>query len=99
MPALELDEAHLGSGRAAHLEALAARRSGLSANDWTTTPLATAIGRVPGLESAPLPADWARWDCRNNRLAWLGLRQDGLFDSLLELRTRLPALRTLPSST
>lgn len=83
----------LGSGRAAHLEALAARRSGLSANDWTTTPLATAIGRVPGLESAPLPADWARWDCRNNRLAWLGLRQDGLFDSLLELRTRLPAYR------
>ncbi|CAD5372056.1 3-oxoacyl-(acyl-carrier-protein) synthase, FabV inferred for ABFAE pathway [Rubrivivax sp. A210] len=34
-------------------------------------------GRVPGLESAPLPAAWAEWDCRATRLAWQGLRADG----------------------
>ena len=43
--------------RAAHAEALRARRSGLRANDFTATPLACAIGRVDGLEGAPLPAE------------------------------------------
>ena len=71
----------LGSGRAAHAEALRARRSGLRANDFTATPLACAIGRVDGLEDAPLPADFARYDCRNNRLAWQGLVADGFLDA------------------
>lgn len=78
----------LGSGRAAHYDALAERRSGLRANDFTATPLATFIGRVDGLEAAPLPDEWSPWDCRNNRLAWLALRQDHLLDALLALRAR-----------
>lgn len=83
----------LGSGRHAQAQALAERRSGLRANDFTREPLATWIGRVDGLEDAPLPAQWAAWDCRNNRLAWQALQQDGLLDALLELRGRLPAHR------
>jgi 3-oxoacyl-[acyl-carrier-protein] synthase-1 len=70
----------LGRGRAAHAEALRSGRSGLRANDFTTTALSCAIGRVDGLEDAPLPPAFADYDCRNNRLAWLGLAADDFLD-------------------
>jgi 3-oxoacyl-[acyl-carrier-protein] synthase-1 len=82
-----------GKGRAAILEALRERRSGLSQNDFTTVPLATWIGRVPGVEEAMLPADFAEWDCRNNRLAWLGLQSDGFLESVAMARQRYGASR------
>ena len=72
----------LGRGRAAHATALQAGRSGLRPNDFTRVPLACAIGRVDGLEAAPLPAGLADHDCRNNRLAWLGLGADGFLDAV-----------------
>ncbi|GAB3338150.1 beta-ketoacyl-[acyl-carrier-protein] synthase family protein [Marilutibacter aestuarii] len=73
----------LGRGRAAQAQALAERRSGLRRNDFPTTaageaPLDCWIGRVEGLEASPLPERLARWECRNNRLAWLALQQDGM---------------------
>jgi 3-oxoacyl-[acyl-carrier-protein] synthase-1 len=71
----------LGRGRAAHAEALRARRGGLRNNDFTPVPLTCAIGRVGGLEDAALPAAFADYDCRNNRLAWLGLDADGFLDT------------------
>lgn len=71
----------LGCGRAAHVEALRGRRSGLRANDFTRTSLDCAIGRVDGLEDAALPRAFAGFDCRNNRLAWLGLGADGFLDA------------------
>ncbi|GAA0712669.1 beta-ketoacyl-[acyl-carrier-protein] synthase family protein [Dokdonella soli] len=40
-----------------------------------------AIGRVDGLEATPLPAVFADHDCRNNRLAWLGIGADGFLDA------------------
>lgn len=83
----------IGSGREAHYAALAERRSGLRANDFTRTPLPTWIGRVDGLDDRPLPTEWSVWDCRNNRLAWQALRQDALLDNLMALRTRFPARR------
>jgi 3-oxoacyl-[acyl-carrier-protein] synthase-1 len=70
----------LGRGRAAHTQALRDRRSGLRANDFTATPLACAIGRVEGVEGVALPRELAGYDCRNNRLAWLGLGADGFLD-------------------
>ncbi len=82
-----------GSGRAALLEALRARRTGLSANDFTEAPLDTWIGRVRELESQPLPADLARWECRNNRLAWHGLEADGFRQSVAAARERYGAGR------
>ena len=39
------------------------------------------IGRVDGLETAALPDALAQWECRNNRLAWLGLGAEGLLDA------------------
>ncbi|HEU4601395.1 MAG TPA: beta-ketoacyl-[acyl-carrier-protein] synthase family protein [Steroidobacteraceae bacterium] len=64
-----------GEGREATLQALSQRRSGLRPNDFNAG-LNTWIGRVPGLEDAPLPAQFDLWDCRNNRLAWRGLLAD-----------------------
>jgi len=82
----------LGAGRDAQLEALRARRSGLRANDFRSPTgsdlLETWIGRVAGVEDAVLPVELAEWDCRNNRLAWLALQQDGMFESVAALRER-----------
>ena len=72
----------LGRGLAAQADALRARRGGLRRNDFGEAGLDTWIGRVDGLEDAPLPDRWARWDCRNNRLAWLALQQDDVQDAL-----------------
>lgn len=57
--------------------ALRERRSGLRANDFSCAPLTCWIGRVDGLEDQAVPAEFAPIDCRNNRLAWRGLNQDG----------------------
>ncbi|PBS11849.1 beta-ketoacyl-[acyl-carrier-protein] synthase II [Lysobacteraceae bacterium NML93-0792] len=83
----------LGRGNAAQREALRARRSGLRRNDFGDTPLPTWIGRVDGLEEAALPAALARWECRNNRLAWLALQQDGVQAALDGLIARHGAER------
>ncbi|MEO5565911.1 MAG: beta-ketoacyl-[acyl-carrier-protein] synthase family protein [Luteimonas sp.] len=84
----------LGVGRVAQLDALRMRRSGLRHNDFTAAaPLDTWIGRVDDLEVAPLPAQLARWECRNNRLAWLALQQDGVLEVVARLRHRLGASR------
>nr|WP_283254752.1 beta-ketoacyl-[acyl-carrier-protein] synthase family protein [Luteimonas galliterrae] len=78
----------LGRGRDAQADALRERRSGLRRNDFGKDPLDTWIGRVDGLEAAALPAAQAPWDCRNNRLAWLALQQDGVIDAVETLKRR-----------
>lgn len=68
----------LGHGLGATLAALRAQKSGLVPCTFeTVTDLATYIGEVAGIDEAPLPASLAEYECRNNRLAWLGLQQDG----------------------
>lgn len=83
----------LGHGLAAQLEALRNARGGLCANDFSSAPLECRIGRVAGVEDAALPAPLAHWDCRNNRLAWLGLQQDGLMDAVANAVERHGATR------
>jgi 3-oxoacyl-[acyl-carrier-protein] synthase I len=88
----------LGRGRAAQLDALRARRGGLRRNDFSSVDFGTAaldtwIGRVDGLEAAALPAEYAAWECRNNRLAWLALQQDDLLDTVAAMRDRHGATR------
>jgi 3-oxoacyl-[acyl-carrier-protein] synthase I len=82
-----------GDGREHTLASLRDRRSGLSANDFGPTPLATWIGRVAELERQPLPKEFAQWDCRNNRLAWRGLNCDAFLDRVIEARERYGASR------
>lgn len=83
----------LGRGREAQFEALAARRGGLRPNDFGPDPLPAWIGRVDGLEDEALPPAFAQWDCRNNRLAWMALRCDGLLDVVAAARARHGAER------
>ncbi|MBB5886898.1 beta-ketoacyl-ACP synthase [Xanthomonas sp. LMG 8992] len=68
----------LGSGLQAQAAALREGRSGLRRNDFGPQPLECWIGRVDALETAALPDALAAWECRNNRLAWLALQQDGM---------------------
>ncbi|MEO7056751.1 MAG: beta-ketoacyl-[acyl-carrier-protein] synthase family protein [Caldimonas sp.] len=82
-----------GVGNAALLGALRANRSALTANDFGPEPLPTWIGRVGGLESMALPTELASWDCRNNRLAWLGLAGDDFIDAVHAARGRHGAAR------
>ncbi len=83
----------IGCGLGAQLDALQHARSGLRRNDFSSAPLACWIGRVDGLEHAALPAEHAAWECRNNRLAWLGLNQDGFIESVRRARQRYGAGR------
>jgi len=83
----------LGHGLAAQLEALRRGRGGLRPNDFSPAPLECRIGRVAGVEDVALPAPLAHWDCRNNRLAWLGLQQDELMDAIAGAIERQGATR------
>lgn len=72
----------LGAGLQAQREALRSGRSGLRRNDFGAEPrLDCWIGRVDGLEQAPLPATLADWESRNHRLAWHALHQDGFIEA------------------
>lgn len=66
----------VGRGLAATLAALSEGRSGLKPCDFETVSLETFIGEVTGLGEVDFPASLAAFDCRNNRLAHLGLMQD-----------------------
>lgn len=71
-----------GLGLASLREALRLERSGLQpAGQVQGVEAPGWVGRVPGLEQALLPEAWQAWDCRNNRLAWLALQQDGFVDA------------------
>ncbi len=83
----------MGSGLAAQLDALEHARSGLRPNDISSAPLACWVGRVDGVEGIALPAALGTWDCRNNRLAWLGLNQDGFLERVRAACTRYGADR------
>jgi 3-oxoacyl-[acyl-carrier-protein] synthase-1 len=67
----------LGAGARAIGDALRDGRSGLKPCDFETVALDTCIGRVADLESLPVRPDLADYDCRNNRLAQMGLELDG----------------------
>jgi len=77
-----------GAGRAELLRALDTGVTGLRPNDFGREPLATFVGRVAGIEAAPLPSELSIYECRNNRLAWLGLAHDGFFDAVAAARAR-----------
>lgn len=66
----------IGRGRADTLAALEQSRSGLRPCHFETVAIETHIGEVDGLDAVRLPAELAEFDCRNNRLAQLGLEQD-----------------------
>jgi 3-oxoacyl-[acyl-carrier-protein] synthase-1 len=83
----------LGHGLQATLSALRESRSGLSDRRFETVELSTWIGHTAGVDDVVLPDTLQRFNCRNNRLAWLALQQDGLMDELVAARERYGAAR------
>jgi 3-oxoacyl-[acyl-carrier-protein] synthase I len=72
----------IGVGAAPTLKSLLERRSGLKSCDFETVDIETYIGEVPAVDDARLPGHLRKFDCRNNRLAELALRQDDFFDAV-----------------
>jgi 3-oxoacyl-[acyl-carrier-protein] synthase-1 len=70
----------IGTGVAPTQASLVEQRSGLQRCNFETVRIDTHIGEVPGVDAQRLPAQLRIFDCRNNRLAELALRQDGFLD-------------------
>lgn len=67
----------LGRGLDATFEALRGGRSGLAPCRFETVRLDTWIGEVAGVDQGALPPALSEYECRNNRLALIGLEADG----------------------
>ncbi|HMD58340.1 MAG TPA: beta-ketoacyl-[acyl-carrier-protein] synthase family protein [Steroidobacteraceae bacterium] len=78
----------IGTGLAATLGALQSERGGLTPCHFEMVELDTYVGEVRGLEHEPLPSALAPFESRNNRLAWLGLRQDGFVEAVARSAAR-----------
>jgi 3-oxoacyl-[acyl-carrier-protein] synthase-1 len=72
----------LGVGLEATARGLKQSRSGLRRCDYEDAALDTFIGRVDGVEDAPITGALAAFDCRNNRLGKMALRADGFSESV-----------------
>jgi 3-oxoacyl-[acyl-carrier-protein] synthase I len=83
----------LGHGRDATLQALIESRTGLLPQQFETAALNTWLGVVSGADEVQLPAPLQAFDCRNNRLAELGLRADGFAEQVRDAAARYGAAR------
>lgn len=77
-----------GHGLTATLDALRKGRSGLRPCDFEGAGVESYIGRVEGLEESPVRGDLAIYDCRNNRLAQMGLEADGFAAAVAQAAAR-----------
>jgi 3-oxoacyl-[acyl-carrier-protein] synthase-1 len=78
----------IGLGCEATLDALINQRSGLAPCQFETVDLDTWIGEIAGLDEVTVRADLREYDCRNHRLAQLGLAQDGFVEAVAEVSKR-----------
>jgi len=78
----------LGAGNETHVQALRDGRSGLGPCRFEDVTLPCHVGEVAGVDAIALPAGLEVFDCRNNRLAWLGLQQNGFRAAVREARER-----------
>jgi 3-oxoacyl-[acyl-carrier-protein] synthase-1 len=78
----------IGRGLRETLGTLQERRTGLAPCRFETVELDTYVGEVAGIDAEPLPDRLANFNCRNNRLAHLGLRQDAFLEAVAESARR-----------
>jgi 3-oxoacyl-[acyl-carrier-protein] synthase-1 len=83
----------IGRGTAKTLAALVAERSGLAPCRFETVRLDTHVGEVPEVDAQRLPQEFHRYECRNNRLAEIGLMQDGFAEAIEEAAGRVGRAR------
>ncbi|MDO8771888.1 MAG: beta-ketoacyl-[acyl-carrier-protein] synthase family protein [Burkholderiaceae bacterium] len=67
----------MGRGLDQTMDSLRQYRGGLLPCAFDNVELTTFIGEVPDVEAVNIPAHLSAFNCRNNRLAQLGLEQDG----------------------
>jgi 3-oxoacyl-[acyl-carrier-protein] synthase-1 len=67
----------IGRGLDQTLDSLQGQRSGLAPCQFETVRLDTYVGEVRGVDEERVAPALREFDCRNNRLAQLGLSQDG----------------------
>ena len=83
----------IGRGLQQTLDALREQRGGLALCAFDSVDLATFVGEVAGVDAVQLPAPLADFDCRNNRLALMGLMQDGFADAVTAASQKYGAQR------
>ena len=83
----------LGRGVGKTTQALRKRQTGLRPCNFENVEIDTYIGRVKGIEDILIPTGLEQFDCRNNRLAFLGLQQDAFHESVVETSRKYGATR------
>ena len=78
----------IGRGLQETLATLRERRTGLAPCKFETVELDTYIGEVSGSDAEQIPDELGNFNCRNNRLAQLALRQDGFSAAVAEIAGR-----------
>ena len=78
----------IGRGLDQTLGSLRAQRSGLAPCQFETVRLDTYVGEVSSVDEERIDPSLREFDCRNNRLALLGLNQDGFTAAVEELAQR-----------
>ncbi len=78
----------LGNGLEPLLSALQSGRGGLRPCTFESAGLPTYTGAIDALDDLRLEGDFAAFDCRNNALAELALRQDGFAAAVAAARLR-----------
>ena len=72
----------LGRGLAPARAALRSGATGLSQCRFETVEIDTFVGEIAGVDEQALPEGLARFDCRNNRAAEVGLAQDAFTEAV-----------------
>ena len=72
----------IGRGLQETLAALKEQRTGLAPCAFESVVLDTHLGEVPGVDDERLPNGLHEFECRNNRLAQLALKQDGFSEAV-----------------
>ena len=83
----------VGIGNDALCSALHERRSGLARDGFAESDLDTWLGAVAGIDQVKIEPALAAFDCRNNRLAQLGMQADGFLEAVREAAARHGAHR------
>ena len=83
----------IGTGLGQTLDALCSQRSGLASCQFQGTELDTWIGEVRGVDEVRIRPELREFDCRNNRLAQMGLAQDGLAEAVEQAAARFGRAR------
>jgi 3-oxoacyl-[acyl-carrier-protein] synthase-1 len=83
----------LGPGLAPLVTALRLGESGLAPCRFESVDLTTHVGEIAGVDAVRMPAPLAAFDCRNNRLALLAMREDGFEEALRAAIARVGSRR------